>query len=311
MRKLYSYLDPAIQLGFQWPTTQDPEDFSFLLEAPKKYPFTPQENQYMELLRRWRPKNILGILNTHIGIEVEIEGITKIPKDPELNKYWIRVQDGSLRNNGFEFVTPRGFRVHSFRDAWNVFFNVIFGNNPNAEFSERTSIHIHTDVRLFNEQQLRNLLACYTVIESGLFSFCDESRKKNIFCLPLIESALAGFQADLINATQAWEKYTAFNLRPCTNYGTVEFRHLHGTFNYYELLLWICALTNLIQFIKFIPTADFKAQLRNLKYKSEYEQFITNIFGELRHAFRWNFDEIDEAASFAKTLYLKSSGETL
>lgn len=45
---------------------------------------------------------------------------------------------------------------------------------------------------------------------------------------------------------RGWQKYTALNLLPITKYGTVEFRHMHGTNDFDKLCTWINSLSNLI-----------------------------------------------------------------
>ena len=189
--------------------------------------------------------------NTYIGIEVETENVTYW--DDGYSPYWKITEDGSLRNNGREFISVpiKAFRVEN---ALTSLFEKQL--NKDIDFSERTSIHIHMNVRTMTVEQLKTMILLYLVFEKAMFRYVNPDRYDNIFCVPLNETNFGGnlrglFEEDYIH-DMSWLKYTAMNLCPIFEKGTVEFRHLHGTKDIKEIVNWI----NLILCLK-------KAALKN------------------------------------------------
>src|SRR3990167_102162 len=78
-----------------------------------------------------------------IGIEVEVEKLINI--QPNL-LYWDMIEDGSLRKNGYEFrslALPAKVLVIALQEL----YQSLIENQPEHDFSERTSIHVHLDFR--------------------------------------------------------------------------------------------------------------------------------------------------------------------
>lgn len=122
-------------------------------------------------------KNPLGLPdNELIGMEVEVERTSPAVKV----MYWTNKEDNSLRNNGREFVTEIVPAV------WAPFLlRSLFQNlNPEAEMSERCSIHIHINMRDMTDDQLLSWLTVYYVFEKLLFNFVGDDRSNSIFCVP-------------------------------------------------------------------------------------------------------------------------------
>jgi hypothetical protein len=192
-------------------------------------------------------------------------------------------------------------RLHNYKDTMDIFYKEIVPHNLGATFTERCSTHLHVDVRLFTEEKIKFLVALYLIVEKGFFSFTSPLRQKNIFCIALKDSSkiLTNYK-DMERIIHGWEKYTAFNLKPIYAQGTVEFRHLHGTYNYYELLAWILLCLRLVNYTYFTPEKEILHKLRNLKYESQYDAFLETIFSSLRHLVQWDYNEMDSAATSAK-----------
>jgi hypothetical protein len=154
------------------------------------------------------------------------------------------IQDGSLRNNGFEYVTltptTRDVIVSGFKDLheW-----LKFGPDP---FSERTSTHVHINVASLDEAQVKNMLMLYALFEELFFAMVKPARRHNIHCVPLTETHLPmHYHLSLRGLVERWHKYTGVNLGRIHDLGTVEFRHLHGTGDKKELDIWLHVLENL------------------------------------------------------------------
>ena len=216
--------------------------------------------------------------NTYLGIEVETENI--LFWNPDVAPYWKMTEDGSLRNNGREFISVpiKAFRVEN---ALTTLFTKQL--NRDIDFSERTSIHVHMNVRTMTLEQLKTMVLLYLVFERALFRYVHPDRYNNIFCVPLNETAfgeklLSLFHTDLLQFS--WLKYTALNLCPIFEKGTIEFRHLHGTKDIKEIVNWI----NLILCLKKAALKNSSEYLwekvRTLNTSSEYHSFANEIFGD-------------------------------
>jgi hypothetical protein len=178
------------------------------------------------------------------GIECEIEGVNNPHECGELPNFGI-TQDGSLRNNGYEFISKpleRKDVVESFKKLHTTIKFV-----PKVDpFSIRTSTHVHVNCLALDVTQVRTLVLLYALFEEFFFMMVKPVRRDNIHCVPLTETPLpANYKKDLNSFIRVWSKYTALNLKRLTDLGTVEFRHLHGTNDPEELDRWLTVLENL------------------------------------------------------------------
>ena len=225
----------------------------------------------------------------YMGIEVEVE---KVPPFPPIIG-WNPTPDGSLRNNGMEFVsTPvRGQNVH-------YLLHSLMGHLKagGAEFTERTSIHVHMNVRRLTIEQLVTLLITYIVVEKSIYRFIHKAgfeRSRNIFCVPLSESQHylgvpylvyllkqneIGALVDSIH--DFWRKYSGLNLLPITTQGTVEFRQLGGTFDTNLILDWINIIQSLRTFALQTTLEQATRLIFDLNTNSNYQNFLRMVFGQ-------------------------------
>jgi len=215
--------------------------------------------------------------NTYLGIEVEVENVEFYD---ESSPYWKMIDDGSLRNNGREFITPpiRAWRVEH---ALSRLFNDL---NASVDFSERTSIHVHMNIRTLTLDQLETLLLTYLLFEKVLFKFIGNNRYENIFCVPLCESKMPVQLRSLIQKADTlkidWRKYTALNLLPIWEKGTIEFRHLHGTKDLAKIMPWINMILSLKMFALKHPPEYIWHRIGTLNSTSQYRQFAAEVFGD-------------------------------
>ena len=187
-----------------------------------------------------------------VGIEIELEG-TQNAYDFR-SDYWEVKEDGSLRG-GHEFVFrgPTGGR-----DLYNAVVELdTFLHTRNPDGNWRCSTHVHVDVRDMTARQLKNLILIYTVLEKFLFKLSGFHRYKNNFCCALgfaqqqlkvlVKNWNKEGAYDFSNAViQGWDKYSALNLLPISNFGSVEFRLSEAKWRKGKLLL----LTNRFLAIK-------------------------------------------------------------
>jgi hypothetical protein len=173
-------------------------------------------------------RNLAGSQECIAGAELEIESIRDFSSS-WLADHGINVEnDGSLRNGGKEFLLPPS----TCKDLLILFKGIhsgilVKGRDP---YSVRTSTHIHVNCLYSTPQQVKNLLLLYSIFEPLAFSYVGEERMNNIHCVPLNFTTIPNkYGLRLTQQVERWHKYTAFNLLPLRELGTVEFRHLGGT----------------------------------------------------------------------------------
>lgn len=169
------------------------------------------------------------VSNETIGIEIELERVTG---NPIRSRYWEQVDDGSLRNNGKEFIFRGplgGVDLFTAIAEASKHFHTI-GPEP----SWRCSTHAHLNIRNMTIKQLRNLLLAFIVYEKPMFKCSGMNRYKNNFCpaygfaqdqlMILSKNWKRDDSTFLQNVVSSWSKYTALNLLPISSKGSVEFR---------------------------------------------------------------------------------------
>jgi hypothetical protein len=155
-------------------------------------------------------------------------------------------EDGSLRNGGKEFV----LHPLNMAEALSTFKEVHkrLECYPDLKFSERTSIHVHVNMCPYEVEQVKNIVLWYALLEQFFFMQVDPARRNNIHCVALTDTYLPiHYFKSLGDLRQRWHKYTALNIKPLTQYGTIEFRHSEGHEDPIKLENWLKVLDNLVQ----------------------------------------------------------------
>ena len=177
------------------------------------------------------------------GLECEIESV----RSQKNLAGFQATADGSLRNNGIEFISPPVDRVALGAMFRNLHASIEFYDREEA-FSPRTSTHVHVNCKPLQEEQVKNIVLLYALLEEFFFAMVDNTRRGNIHCVPLSETFLCNYyNTGLNNMIQRWHKYTALNLLPLSKLGTIEFRHLQGTDDSNLLEEWLLAIDKLWQ----------------------------------------------------------------
>ncbi len=210
------------------------------------------------------------------GIECEVESV-----DLENGEAWeflgprgIRVtEDHSLRNNGREFLIGpvssanallRFKTLHS-KGVW---------YKEDEKFSHRTSIHVHANCQGREEGVVRTAILLYALFEEYFFLMVDNSRRDNIHCVPLTDTYLPSiYSSDLVHLHSRWHKYTALNIKPLSNLGTLEFRHMQGHEDVSLLRQWLSIIENLLA----LADRVIKIQKEHLTWPT-LEQWFDAIF---------------------------------
>lgn len=212
------------------------------------------------------------------GLELEIENV---PNWDEMLVHGMRsVEDGSLRNDGREFLTsPSTFSVQ--RHILERFFDK--NKLTDKNYSERCSIHVHANCQDLTREQLGALCMLYQVYERLLFNFVGDDRDKNIFCIPWDQTTLTynvvnNIEKDSFGSLKQWQKYTALNLLPLFSLGTVEFRHMSGTNDLEKISIWLNLIGGLFQYARKNSIGDIKEQLLTLNTTSQYDDLTHRVF---------------------------------
>lgn len=230
------------------------------------------------------------VCNSLVGIEIELEGVVGLRvKHDKFSSYWNVVDDGSLRDGGMEYVLARPFAGQDLIDALSIFDKGVSKSGHKIRVSERTSVHIHIDVRGLNYDQLMKFVCLYTIFEGALFNIAGKERSNNIFSTSLANSeghiSLLGRYGDNPSKEEAYyllrkfTKYSACNLAAVPKYGSLEFRNHSGTYDTDKILHWINVLLLLKKSASDIeiPTQE----VFNSISSDGAISFFRRIFGEL------------------------------
>lgn len=190
-----------------------------------------------------------------VGIEVELEGFKKGPHDDL--KYWKLEHDGSLRDNGIEFIlrvplTGVDLEAAAMEMEREVQESGALGNH-------RCSTHIHLDVRNFTIQQIRLLSMVYAMYEKFLFKYVGGNREDNFYCVPVYRSL--DNRQKIVHALSTGRfrhapKYSAFNIRPVNSLGSVEFRMQQAIMSAEKLIRWTRIIQCFAEFVERNPRTE-------------------------------------------------------
>lgn len=255
---------------------------------------------YRSLMKKFPP--IIAASEALVGIEVEVEGVknTMVAKVPA---GWMATQDGSLRNHGKEFVSDP-LQPEAIKSALTTLFIAMrFGQRSSVNFSWRTSIHVHLNVRNLTVEQIANIFLVYSIFEDEFFEFVGPDRRQTNFCVPWCETSASSILSDfflgkinLKDLTALWQKYSALNLRNLTGLpvgdfppdevkksrkGTLEFRHLGGTKEPSKILHWINLILSLYNFAKSNSLDHTIKALETIHLPEKYKEFKKAVFGEV------------------------------
>lgn len=205
------------------------------------------------------------------GVECEIESVRSQHDFPHFHA----TQDGSLRNNGIEFISVPLPKVELLTSFNNLHASIEFYERDIA-FSPRTSTHVHINCRSLSTEQVKTLVLLYALYEEFFFAMTSPDRRTNIHCVPLTETYLpVHYHRSINHLVQRWHKYTALNILPLAKLGTVEFRHLQGTGDINLFSEWVNTLETLWKMCqRYVITDDFLLDPKRLKdlWKELFQQ---------------------------------------
>lgn len=190
-----------------------------------------------------------GTIKADVGIEIETEHKGRV-NIIETN-FWTSKADGSLRN-GIEYVLAKPINISKLDEAMADFTQATQG----FQFipSPRTSVHVHVNVSYVPIGQIVSAWTAYFMYEN-LFLAAIPERKGNVFCLRSSDADVSVRRmCDLIRNKCVWPagfdreyRYSALNVQPMVNFGSLEFRFLPGTTDAKYIGMWTKALHRLVR----------------------------------------------------------------
>jgi len=211
---------------------------------------------------------------------------------------WIVHSDGSLRNVGYEFVFDRPKTFEESIKALDVFAEgtreIKFLKNAPA-----TSVHVHVNMADEELIVLANFLTLWSMFESILVNYSGETRRSNLFALPLrvAEGNLvymkkvidwAGRNPMMFPASDNGAKYSALNIARLSIFGSLEIRSFRGETDINEIKRWLSIINQVRMFAK-IPGMTPTKIMEEVK-ENRYE-FIEKVFDKFTSSIRMTVPE--------------------
>lgn len=231
--------------------------------------------------------------STRVGIEIELENMRYF-EDNMISTRWKVINDGSLRNYGKEFILMKddggpyfGWSVlKGIRDFEKAIKKYSEEYAP-PECSERTSVHIHVDVRDLTISEFKKFILLYYTLEKIFIRWVNPSRECNNYCrTSYIYGDIISRLGQLFSYDDAYfntiistgNKYDALNYKATETFGSIEFRLLHGTYDADVILEWI----NILLALK---NASKDSSLDVFKFPEQMsvlgiEKLISNVLGD-------------------------------
>ena len=114
-----------------------------------------------------------GSLTVPIGVGVEVE-LENVVRNREAERgIWTVHEDGSLRNEGLEFVFAAPLKGEDALTELERLPSLLV----TAQATPRTSVHIHTDMSWSTTEHAQAVVALVYLIENALFEYSNVDRK--------------------------------------------------------------------------------------------------------------------------------------
>jgi hypothetical protein len=145
---------------------------------------------------------------------------------------------------GTEFVSPLMQGDAGLQEIEDFFYDV------EPEFNYDCGLHVHVDVRDFNDQQLFDLIKAIKATKQQWFNYVENSRWHNTFCKndipePIDQDDLNSYFNRLENTRYYW-----FNLQSVREHGSVEFRLHEATDNIDKVVTWVARIVNFVSEVR-------------------------------------------------------------
>ena len=227
-----------------------------------------------------RYESMLGKERTMVR-QFEVENIRRVL---ETVKFWTVVNDGSLRNNGKEFLLSQPLCGKDLSEALESIDKYL--TKIKAEVNDRTGLHIHLDVRKKKVGEVRNLVLLLVSLERILIKVSGDRADSN-FCVPTsnCHKSIADFGSLFFNnsdhmyhSVRYAEKYSVLNIKNMCKLGSLEIRCHEGTYKKEALIRWIEIIYKIEKFS--MLSKESGQNLLEMISMLGAERVLINIFGE-------------------------------
>lgn len=215
---------------------------------------------------------------------------------------WEGHVDNSLRNYGMEYVLRKPLTFDDVMPALDSFSQ----HTKSVKFIQNapsTSVHVHVNMLHERPSTMANFMALYTLFENVLVDYSGESRRSNLFALPIrVASATVDNMRDIIqmfrdedfslwrlNAASA--KYAALNLAPLSTFGSLELRSFRGETDVNEIKDWIRIINSLLTYAQ---TPGLTPRIVMFEYKMRGVSYFDEVFKGMAEKIRSRVNDISE-----------------
>lgn len=195
--------------------------------------------------------------NEMMGIELEAESVYVGTLAPLTLAGWTMDRDGSLRNDGREFVLSQPLAGSSLTRAIHTLFEMqspARGQMLRYQVNPRAGTHVHINWIENTVGSAAALIALMYMIEPLVYSWADEDRAWCSYCNPLSD-----IPASVLNKLlrmdddeddedewllreiddEAVGRYHGLNIVALAKYGTFEFRYFPSTARQTDMIKWV------------------------------------------------------------------------
>lgn len=233
-------------------------------------------------------------VQSYVGVEIELENVSRDLVQGLRN--WNVVAEGSV--SGWELVLKEPMSCDQLYLAINELKSIAGDINEEETFTERTSNHVHIDIRDMTYTQFMNFLTLSVMFEPVMYKYVAPHRSSNHFCWSFLDSEglitrlntvsrrvredgeLAARMAFRDQFSQGSTKYSGINLSSVSQYGSLEFRMHEGTINGNAIIRWI----NILLSIKEYAMGDERTPQNILETKQSVgiDSIFTAVLGRYR-----------------------------
>jgi hypothetical protein len=189
------------------------------------------------------------------------------------NTQWKVQYDGSIV--GWEIVSPPLTNTEDLEKVAYVLRKVL-----KVQGSPKCGVHIHHDINDFNIEQIKNIYRLYNKYEkNAIQSIMRKQRINNAYARPITTSILNKVEnAETIQdfkESKLGGRYLTLNQQAYIKYGTMEFRHHHGTSDVNEILTWVEITQKIVEAAQNGVRGDQPLQA------TTYEESLQEMFAEI------------------------------
>lgn len=226
----------------------------------------------LEVTTRLSRTEVVNALVESADVKVQEAGNYSATSDSE----WSVKYDGSI--NGWEIVSPPTTETSELKEVCRVLRKEL-----KAKGSPKCGMHIHIDISDLNINQIKNIYNLYFKYEkNAIKSIMRKHRAHNSYCQSITREELIRINqleslSEFNKFSRHSSRYKTLNAQAFVKFGTLEFRHHHGTTDINEVLTWLEITQKIVETAT--KTKDL-LKLENLK-ATTFEESLEEMLEEI------------------------------